>query len=563
MKKILLLLIASTLVFSCTKDVTVADATADLSTTLTQYDDSNLGTYKGVYTSNSTLDRGVLEINVIPENYPTASLKLVNGQVITFKASQMIQDGDAISNLEFRSATSLNGQTSFKMSADLDGNNVQISEVMINGTSSSMAVMHDTSRAPVVPITGVMACDDCAAHPVLVTGDTGTFSLVYAGDGSADDSIMTMISAGGASLMVAGGQSGCTDNGDGSTTCGINGAGIIGTNNITYNGTHTYRTDGDCSEAAGTWALSSGNHGDFTGTFISDVTCGPPPPANDLCANAIDITCGGTETGSTVGATDEDAFGGAEVWYRVIGTTSGDTITASLCDGGTDYDSRLTVYDMCGGTLLTQNDDFCGLQSEVSWVSDGSNVMVGVDAFGSGTGNYSLAITCTPPPPACTGQAYIDSGGLSGDYAVNENTIDTFDVGAGNVAQASFASFDIESTWDFMYFYDGADETAPQIMTSDGGAAVSADRNGGVGFTGTDLDGDSVTATGQFLTIQFISDGSVTHPGWDGCIDAAPTAAPTGEGNRRTVTLKKHVGQTPEEIAKKKAIMRKMGLIEK
>ncbi len=43
MKKLFLLLFASVLVFSCTSDVELADSTADLSTTLEQYDDTNMG----------------------------------------------------------------------------------------------------------------------------------------------------------------------------------------------------------------------------------------------------------------------------------------------------------------------------------------------------------------------------------------------------------------------------------------------------------------------------------------------------------------------------------------
>lgn len=413
MKKILLLLVASVFVFSCTKDVTVADATADLSSTLTQYDDTNLGAYIGVFTTVGTMERGVLKINITPENYPVATIELVSGQEVNFKASQMINDGDTISNLEFRSAsTSVNGQTAFKMSVDMDGTNVQISEVVFNGTASGMIAMHETSRAPVTPITGVLACDDCDAHPLLVTGDTGTFSMLFAGDGSGDDTVMSMADV-GAVVGMPGTQSGCADNGDGTTSCAVDGAGSVGSNVISYTGTHLYTQVLDCSMATGTWALDSGNHGAYTGTFTSDTVCTPPPPANDLCADAIDIACDETMTGSTATATDEDGAGGAEVWYRVVGTTSGDTITASLCDGGTDYDSRLNVYDMCGGTILAGNDDFCGLQSEVSWTSDGSDVMVAVDAFSSGTGNYSLAITCETPAgsiPGCDSASSIALG---------------------------------------------------------------------------------------------------------------------------------------------------------
>jgi hypothetical protein len=67
MKKIFLLLFASVLVFSCTKNVELADSSADLTSTISQYDATNLGVYKGVFTTQGTMERGVVEINVIPE----------------------------------------------------------------------------------------------------------------------------------------------------------------------------------------------------------------------------------------------------------------------------------------------------------------------------------------------------------------------------------------------------------------------------------------------------------------------------------------------------------------
>lgn len=271
MIKNILFIAVIALLISCSKDNDTSETTAYLSSTLTQYDDTNLGIYKGIFTTQGTMERGVLEVNIIAEKYPVATLKLVSGQELSFIASQIINDGDTIYNLEFRSTASLQGDTSFKMSVNNDGTNVQITDAVYNGITSGMIVIHETSRAPVTPITGVLACDDCDSHPLLETGVTGTFNLLYIGDGSGDDTISAIADV-GVVITTGGSQTGCIDGGA-QTTCDINGGGAFGSNAITWTGTHLYNNTGDCSEAFGTWSLDSDNHGNFTGSFVSDAIC--------------------------------------------------------------------------------------------------------------------------------------------------------------------------------------------------------------------------------------------------------------------------------------------------
>ncbi|WP_443633893.1 hypothetical protein ABXT64_02935 [Candidatus Marifrigoribacter sp. Uisw_064] len=395
MKKLFLLLFASVLVLSCTKDVELADSSADLSATLAQYDDTNMGVYKGVFTTQGTLERGILEINITPNNVGVATLKLTSGQKINFIADRTIEAGAEVQNLAFSSSSIM---ASFKLSADLDGANVQISDVVYKGITSGAIAAHETSRAPVVPITGVLACDDCDVHPFLETGDTGTFSIVFVGDGTGDDSVNWLADVGGV-VNGTGNQASCTPIGA-QMDCVISGGITIGANVVDWNGIHTYNTSSDCSDASGTWSLASGNYGNFTGTFTSDVTCAPAAPANDTCATAEAAVCGGSYTGNTDTATDEDGFYGPDVWYSLTGLVAGAEVTVSLCGGLTTYDSRLVIYDACGGVELFNLDDSCGLQSEIIYTTDGSDVLVSVQAFSAGTGNYGLDITCTSPPGA-------------------------------------------------------------------------------------------------------------------------------------------------------------------
>jgi len=128
----------------------------------------------------------------------------------------------------------------------------------------------------------------------------------------------------------------------------------------------------------------------------------------DLCAGAPVLACGAVVSGNTAAFTADlapfcgtgDGTGGG-VWYRFLGT--GSSVTASLCGSG--YDTRLRVYTgTCAVLACTVgNDDFCGLQSQVTWVAAlGTTYYLLVHGFGAASGAFTLAITCPPPPvPMC------------------------------------------------------------------------------------------------------------------------------------------------------------------
>ena len=135
------------------------------------------------------------------------------------------------------------------------------------------------------------------------------------------------------------------------------------------------------------------------------------PPTNDLCtaANLPVLTCGGTVTGTTLGATTtgdptgscggETVFAVGGVFYRFVGT--GAAITMAMC-GGTNYDSELFVYTgTCGNyTCVTGDDDGCGTTaSTVRFTSvSGTPYLVYVSGYGTSQGNFSLSVACTTPP---------------------------------------------------------------------------------------------------------------------------------------------------------------------
>ncbi|MFN0035849.1 MAG: HYR domain-containing protein [Saprospiraceae bacterium] len=197
-------------------------------------------------------------------------------------------------------------------------------------------------------------------------------------------------------------------------------------------------TSGGAVVAFGTTPLTFANT--FTGTLFAhwntNAACGtqntcrtttvqctscvpPPPPANDLCTGAISISCNQTIAASTSAATTDAATPtcitalntAPGVWYSLVG--NGSSITLSLCGSG--YDTKLGVFSgTCAAlTCVTGNDDFCGVQSQVTFTSvAGTTYYVLVTGFSAGSGAFTLKRTdSTPAAPTLSSTAAPCIGG--------------------------------------------------------------------------------------------------------------------------------------------------------
>ncbi len=153
------------------------------------------------------------------------------------------------------------------------------------------------------------------------------------------------------------------------------------------------------------------------GVYSFDGTCTPIGGGStyDDCSGAIALACGDSVVGETLTATDSGGNPAPDVFYKFTGNGTSQLVTISLCGGGTDYDSALRVYDDCDlQNELAFNDDSCGLQSEVTFISNGtSTYYIMVEGFGSNSGNFSLDVTCEDPLPndECSGAIPVSCGG--------------------------------------------------------------------------------------------------------------------------------------------------------
>jgi hypothetical protein len=178
----------------------------------------------------------------------------------------------------------------------------------------------------------------------------------------------------------------------------------------------------------------------LSGSFNLAVSCNPDDPAeNDLCVNATPVACDDLILGDTSSSTDTGGNAAPDVWYSFTGDGVIQNVTLSLCDGGTDYDSVIRVFDACGGAEIDTNDDSCGLQSELTFTSDGtSTYLIMIEGFGPQSGAFSLAVTCafiTPDNDICE-----DAIALACDETVTGETNSASDTG-GNPAPDVWYSY--------------------------------------------------------------------------------------------------------------------------
>jgi hypothetical protein len=110
--------------------------------------------------------------------------------------------------------------------------------------------------------------------------------------------------------------------------------------------------------------------------------------------DAIVVNIGEEYSGSTVGATctDESSCGYNDkyaVWHSYT-PQSDQTVTISLC--GSAFDTTLAVFDAREGTELACNDDYCGLQIDLT---AGQTYLIRVAGYDGQMGNYTLTIAET------------------------------------------------------------------------------------------------------------------------------------------------------------------------
>ena len=147
------------------------------------------------------------------------------------------------------------------------------------------------------------------------------------------------------------------------------------------------------------------------------VTCtdcppAPPPPANDECANAVTLVCGGGSiSGATFNSIFEPLLPGAcasifGVWYTFVGDNTLTTITSTPSSTpGLGFDHEIHVFSgTCGSlTSLSCTDATTGTETVSFAATSGTNYYIyiahySLDATSFDAGIFNIARTCVPLP---------------------------------------------------------------------------------------------------------------------------------------------------------------------
>ncbi len=124
-----------------------------------------------------------------------------------------------------------------------------------------------------------------------------------------------------------------------------------------------------------------------------------------------------------------------------------------------------------------------------------------------------IATMCTNEVTNAGAGLFYDSGGPSGNYSNQELCTFLIQPDCAQDISLDFTELALEPFYDYMYVYDGVDDTAPLLATLNG-------------FTVP----PTITATSGTMYIVFDSDFSVTDPGWAASWSSTtPTEPPTAD----------------------------------
>ncbi len=198
---------------------------------------------------------------------------------------------------------------------------------------------------------------------------------------------------------------------DGTDTFAISGTGVVPVGPYAFGTSVTLdlvHDDAACDFELGTY--------DFAGC----------PPANDECAGAETVACGGQYTGDTSLANPESPDPGTcttsagtagAVWYTITGANSNDAgaVIGSVGDEVTldlslsTFDTKIRVFEgACGAfTCVGGNDDGgTGNTSLFTFTATvGTEYYILVHGFSGNAGAYTLDVTCVAPPLCTPGAA--------------------------------------------------------------------------------------------------------------------------------------------------------------
>ncbi|HZV69783.1 MAG TPA: HYR domain-containing protein [Saprospiraceae bacterium] len=290
------------------------------------------------------------------------------------------------------------------------------------------------------------------------------------------------------------------------------------------------------------------------------------PPANDDCANAINLTSGATcipTAGTNVEATQSipaitcgifTSSSALDVWYKFTATATAHTITVA---GGTGFDAIIDVRSgACNGTNIGCADATTGGGIEtvtLGGLSIGQVYLIRVYGWAGGTGSFTICVTSAPTGPAnddCANATNLTSG------TTCVNTSGTNVAATQSIAPITCASFTSSSALDVWYKFTAvATSHTIKVVGGTGFDAIIDVRSGAC--NGTNIGCADATTTGgtEMVTVSGLTIGNVYLVrvyGWSGgtgtfsiCVTHTAPAGPANDDCANATTLTPGTTCTP------------------
>lgn len=214
-------------------------------------------------------------------------------------------------------------------------------------------------------------------------------------------------------------------------------------------------------------------------------------------------------------------------------------------ENGASASWNIELVDVSAGGMVTGVATASGVTNpynQVGLVGDNTYAFYvqadcGVDGTSAWVGPFTFATPYVAVAPDCTNGIFLDSGGASGDYGIDEDITYTILPDApGNAVTVDFTAFSTENDgaaacYDGLTIHDGPNASSPTINPPGGGTIWCWDRDD-VPASGTgDLQGMMITSTDPSgaLTFVFTSDGSVSREGWQAMVSCSTLSVETVE----------------------------------
>ena len=201
----------------------------------------------------------------------------------------------------------------------------------------------------------------------------------------------------------------------------------------------------------------------------------------------------GNENSYTVGIEHEGYVSNA-AWYTPSLYQSSANLVKDITQSGYGINPKRT-YDGVGSTSTQLLGNCIRIKGHQHYANQ-SHTDPGIHwnwnkFYGLINDTYNPTILTNP-----SGTLY-DSGGANGNYAADERTVWLIQAPQGSVISIQFTAFDLESSFDKLFIYNGATVNSPLLGT----------------YTGNMLP-PSIQSSGNALTLEFRSDCATQLSGW-------------------------------------------------